>query len=487
MAPLRYRLATALSCLALIAGPGCDTSGHTPDDTPSGSVITPLSGGGQLITVSNDWASVTWDVEAGSDAILDRINGFRVDYVSDDSLDVGVVVSGGEVVSVVQEGGWAMSFETVDGATQGVFTSPNGQIETFDLPPGTSPPGGRMDADAARTAGSTSSAGVFYVETTCDSGRAYSDETSVTVDMYLESTGEPVFSQTINEWGPSDGRGFYEFRLPSSLTDTLAAKYLQDIKDNCEAIISPIRQTQWRLLELSCSLYADVTRNPAFGRMCDVFSLASELGLRDALTKPSSEGGFLLDCVLLDLILRAVPFDEDVSLVAYAWDPELGRANPRTFVYDSVDDLVNTSVEVQFEAPNGCLNERWNLYARCVGRTQTAFSLDFKITFDEDVRASGNGRDYDGSYLLVTMDGTYDYPSDVLDAVLTVDDEGRERVDSFQATLDTDDTGYIPLTLIRQDGTGCQAEARLVKSGTETRAIPPPQNPQAQASVFVGP
>ena len=109
----------------------------------------------------------------------------------------------------------------------------------------------------------------------------------------------------------------------------------------------------------------------------------------------------------------------------------------------------------------------WNFKIRCqVAPDVIIISLDIPINEDAggNFIGSGTGIDTDGDQLSITISGNYNATTKFLQGQIETDnltDPGPTRIDQFSTTLTSNDTGWIPTTII--GGSGCAGEIRLVK------------------------
>lgn len=369
---------------------------------------------------------------------------------------------------MIQEDGWGISFDRLaDGGYRGRFTSPDGASETFSLPDiGNNAVGAtnRASLHQQQQAGHS----VFYVETVCQGKRSYTNRTAVTTEIVLASTNQKLYRATKLE-AVEPGRGFYEFAVPSNLTEQAREAYLQDVRNSCEDFIVPFNALKWELTELACA--SNVVKHRVFRAFCSALGTAEISGLKKLLTTKTSEGGLVIDCILLDLFLRTIPFDADIELIAYAWDPELGDTDLIQRSYDSFAELVNTSISVPYSDTSRCSIEQWSLHGRCAGQSRVAFAIEFSLqpNAEQSVTGAGNGIDYDGSYLTVSLDARL-LPGnkELYGDLYFTDTNGSPRHDRFTRSLGSDDTGYFGTTNV--SGPACPVQIRIFKEGSTSAA-----------------
>ncbi|HYJ78819.1 MAG TPA: hypothetical protein VEW03_04430 [Longimicrobiaceae bacterium] len=483
-------LPTPLTVALVCAIIGCTSCGlfednpvapDSPPDTPRTAIITPLSNGDVLVETNNGSARASWIGPTGSDRLIDEVHSVTVSFENGDP-DVHVGVEGDVVTSVIQEDGWGISFDrSADGGYIGRFTSPDGANETFSLPDvGNNAAGSTDRASLQQQVGHP----VFYVETVCQGRRSYTNRTAVTTRIVLAENNRQLYFATILE-GVDPGRGFYEFAVPSNLPEQAREAYLQDIRNDCEDFVVPFNKIKWELIDLACALKAG--KPPTFMAFCLAISTAGISGLKELLTTRTSEGGLIIDCILLDLFLRAIPFDADIEVTAYAWDPELGDTELVHRSYDGFAKLFNTSISVPYSDTSRCSIEQWSLLGRCVGQTRVAFTIEFSLqrNAEQSVSGTGNGIDYDQSYLTVKLDARFIPGSKQLYGDLsTADSDGGTRQDRFTTSLVSDDTGYFGITTVV--GGACPGEIRIVKDGSTSAASlnSPPTGGSGEGSVL---
>ena len=107
----------------------------------------------------------------------------------------------------------------------------------------------------------------------------------------------------------------------------------------------------------------------------------------------------------------------------------------------------------------------WELHFRCVDAASDVAVLDVKMneTTDGSFTGSGNGTDYNGTPLQMTITGTYKNSTHFLSATVTTTFTGGTcvRTDAFSTTLKSNDTGYITMT--QTQVCGCTGQVRMIK------------------------
>lgn len=108
------------------------------------------------------------------------------------------------------------------------------------------------------------------------------------------------------------------------------------------------------------------------------------------------------------------------------------------------------------------LSGEYNLYLRCADQMTDAAKISFSInpTTGGAFSSEGSGTDYDGSSLCFRLNGSYDAQASTLAAQLALCD--GSRVDGMSVKLAYDDTGYIAMSKVKDNG-GCTAAAKLIR------------------------
>ena len=109
----------------------------------------------------------------------------------------------------------------------------------------------------------------------------------------------------------------------------------------------------------------------------------------------------------------------------------------------------------------------WEFHIKCVDQATDAAA--FNITINEstggEFTGSGSGTDYDDDSLAITINGTYNSSTYLLNGEITIIAEGspEPRTDTFSTTLTSNDTGYIRTTCVSGCEGTCDAEIKLIK------------------------
>jgi hypothetical protein len=110
----------------------------------------------------------------------------------------------------------------------------------------------------------------------------------------------------------------------------------------------------------------------------------------------------------------------------------------------------------------------WNFKIRCqVVPGTIIISLDILISEQAggNFSGSGTGTDTNGDQLSITISGNYNATTKFLQGQIETDNltnpQPTSRIDQFSTTLTSNDTGWIPTTIVQ--GSGCDGEIRLVK------------------------
>ena len=107
----------------------------------------------------------------------------------------------------------------------------------------------------------------------------------------------------------------------------------------------------------------------------------------------------------------------------------------------------------------------WELHFKCADAASDAAVLNIKIneTTGGSFTGSGNGTDYNGTPLQMTITGTYKNSTHFLSATVTTTFTGGDcvRTDAFSTTLKSNDTGYITMT--QTQVCGCTGQVRMIK------------------------
>lgn len=108
----------------------------------------------------------------------------------------------------------------------------------------------------------------------------------------------------------------------------------------------------------------------------------------------------------------------------------------------------------------------WDFHFRCAGATSDAATVPININQSSGgaFSGSGSGTDYNGTPIQLNISGTYNSSTNFMSGEVTTTFTGDPcvRHDTFQVTLTSNDTGYIPMTQTVSCG-GCNTEGRLVK------------------------
>lgn len=130
------------------------------------------------------------------------------------------------------------------------------------------------------------------------------------------------------------------------------------------------------------------------------------------------------------------------------------------------------------------LSGDYNLYLRCVDQTTDAAKLSFSInpTTGGAFSSDGSGTDYDGTPLCFRLNGSYDAQASTIDAQLAFCD--GSRVDGISTKLAYDDTGYIAMSKVKDNG-GCSAAAKLIRVDQDNATPLSAQNKSQSLSRFL--
>jgi len=107
----------------------------------------------------------------------------------------------------------------------------------------------------------------------------------------------------------------------------------------------------------------------------------------------------------------------------------------------------------------------WNFHLRCAGESSDAslITLNLNETTGGSYSGSGSGTDYNGTPMQHTLSGFYNSSNHNMTGELTSTFSGSScvRVDNFNITLDSGDSGYFFMN--QTQACGCDGEGRLVK------------------------
>ncbi|MEI7581223.1 hypothetical protein [Runella sp.] len=125
------------------------------------------------------------------------------------------------------------------------------------------------------------------------------------------------------------------------------------------------------------------------------------------------------------------------------------------------------------------LGGKWKLQLKCDWAANDNVAVTFDITLpdtqdDKPFTANGTGKDYDGSNLYVTFEGTYDAYNRKLKGRLTTKESPTDptppRIDDFTYTLpdDAGATEWINLQSVYKDSDSCAGQIKLERISTDT-------------------